>query len=69
MFKNERFEEKIREYEKKFQSFRDEKIFRTGEESEAYREKLNQKNKLINELENENLVNSISIQINSLKCC
>ena len=50
----ERYEEDIREYGRQIQTYRDEKYSRTGDEQGLFREKINQKNKVITELEDEN---------------
>jgi centrosomal protein CEP290 len=52
--KCERYEDDIREYGRQIQTYRDEKFARKGDEQGLFREKINQKNKLITELEDEN---------------
>jgi len=45
---------------RQIQGYRDEKYSRTGDEQGIFREKINQKNRLITELEDEN---SVTIQL------
>jgi centrosomal protein CEP290 len=53
---NQRYLDEIKENAMQIQHYRDEKFSRTGEEVAMHRERMNEKNKIINELEDENLV-------------
>ena len=55
-FKNNRLEDEARDYTRQIQQFRDERFSRVDEETGQFKEKISIKNKMINELENENMV-------------
>jgi hypothetical protein len=54
--KNVRLEEDVKEYSRQIQILRDEKYSKHGDDNMAIREKMKSKNKLIEELEDENTV-------------
>ena len=56
LFKNQRLEEDNREYSKKNQALMEKKFSKAEDDTAVYREKIKQKNKLIEELEDENQV-------------